>query len=126
MLVSRHWLIFQDGFHHPKSTLGAFSDPANAFLRRGAPFTYDAEAFVAAVKYLRASKVTADHDAALDILWPSFDRATQDPVSDDIVIPSTTKVVILEGNYVLLNQSPWNQIASLVQDRYVHRINDLS
>lgn len=93
------------------------SNPEEAFRRRGAPFTFDAKAFVAAVRALQEWKVTTTSEPAFDFLCPSFDHAIQDPVQDDIIIRSTTKFVILEGNYTMLDQSPWNEVASIVQER---------
>ena len=94
-----------------------FPDATNAFLRRGAPFTYDAMAFVVAVRDLRTAKVTNRHDAAHDVYLPSFDHNVQDPVANDILVQSTTKVVIVEGNYTLLNLDPWKEIASMAHER---------
>lgn len=48
---------------------------------------------------------------------PSFDHAVKDPLPDAIAISSRTKVVIIEGNYTLLDEDPWNSIADLVDDR---------
>ncbi|KAK7978713.1 nicotinamide riboside kinase [Apiospora saccharicola] len=88
-------VVPMDGFHHTKATLASFSDPDMAFRRRGAPFTFDA-------------------DGLLDLI--AFDHAVQDPVADDIRISSRSKVVIIEGNYTLLNERPWNKIAELVHE----------
>jgi pantothenate kinase len=71
-----------------------------------------------AIKRLRDSVVTHDHQPSYDVYFPSFDHAIQDPVDSDIVIKSNIKIVILEGNYVLLDQSPWNQVATMAHDRY--------
>jgi pantothenate kinase len=111
--------LLQDGFHYSKAKLKAFPDPAEAFRCRGAPFTFDARAFIAAVRELRKSKVTSGMDPSQSIAFHNFDHATQDPVEGDIQVPSTTKVVILEGNYTLLNQKPWSEIPMLAHDRYV-------
>lgn len=60
-----------------------------------------------------------DHDDPSNNLWlPSFDHAKQDPVPLDICVPATARVVILEGNYVLLNQHPWSQIGEMADERY--------
>jgi pantothenate kinase len=49
---------------------------------------------------------------------PSFDHAVQDPVEGDIPIPSSTKIVIVEGNYTLLDEETWNEIARLADEKY--------
>lgn len=70
------------------------------------------------VRLLSCSRV-ADHDDPSKDLWlPSFDHAKQDPVPLDICVPATARVVILEGNYVLLKQHPWSQIGQMADERY--------
>ena len=49
-IVSADLAFSQDGFHYPKSALATFPDAAEAISRRGAPFTFDAESCIAAVK----------------------------------------------------------------------------
>jgi len=48
---------------------------------------------------------------------PSFDHAVQDPVENDIVVSSRSRIVIIEGNYTLLDQKPWNEIPYLCDER---------
>lgn len=91
----------------------------NAFQRRGAPFTFDADAFLSLVKTLKSTPVTADNEPEQPVYAPSFDHAVQDPVENDIFISSRNRIVIVEGNYTLLNQKPWNEIASLCNERLV-------
>ncbi|OSS44712.1 hypothetical protein B5807_10484 [Epicoccum nigrum] len=107
-----------DGFHHPKEVLAKFENPENAFLRRGAPFTFDAEAFISLVKKLKAAPVTTGGEPEQPIYAPSFDHAVQDPVVNDIAISSRNRVVIVEGNYTLLNQKPWNEITKLCDEKW--------
>jgi pantothenate kinase len=109
----------QDGYHFPKSALSAFDNPEQAFRRRGAPFTYDADAFVKLVMALRKSPVTASDELQLAFRVPSFDHSIQDPVHNDICVSSSDRIVILEGNYLLLDEEPWNVVAKLVDERYV-------
>jgi pantothenate kinase len=51
------------------------------------------------------------------VALPGFDHAVQDPVEGEILVPASAKVVLLEGNYVLLNEEPWDMIAAMVNDR---------
>lgn len=112
-------LRYQDGYHFPKSVLSAFENPERAFRRRGAPFTYDVDAFVKLVMTLRASPVTAPDELRPMFRVPSFDHSIQDPVHDDICVSSSDRIVILEGNYLLLDEEPWNVITKLVDEKYV-------
>jgi pantothenate kinase len=90
---------------------------ALAFERRGAAFTFDAEAFIQLIRQLRDEPVTKRDDPKRAIRAPSFDHATKDPVADDIYLSSAEDLIILEGNYLLLDQAPWNQIAGLVDEK---------
>lgn len=107
----------QDGFHHTKAALSAFKDPAEAFRRRGAPFTFDADAFIRLVLRLKDTPVTGADEPEEIILAPSFDHAVGDPLPDAIAISSRCRVVIIEGNYTLLDQEPWKHIADVVDDK---------
>lgn len=109
----------QDGFHYTKAELMQFDDPVTAFRRRGAPFTFDAEAFLDLLFKLKELPVTNKNEPELTLLAPSFDHAEKDPVENSIPVSSRNQVVIVEGNYTLLDEDPWRQIASLVDDRLV-------
>lgn len=100
----------QDGYHYYRAQLAQFADPAEAFRRRGAPFTFDGARFVAAVRKVHAGET---------VLCPLFDHAKKDPVEDDIVIDGDTKVVLIEGNYVGLQEEPWGQLAELVDELWM-------
>lgn len=110
---------FQDGFHYPKSVLSAFEDPALAFQKRGAPFTFDAAAFLKLVVTLYKTPVTTTDETEIIVRVPSFDHAKQDPIADDIKISSRHRIIIIEGNYTLLNEPPWDSISEIVHDRSV-------
>jgi pantothenate kinase len=69
------------------------------------------------VTRLKDLPVTAKGDPQELILAPSFDHAEKDPVENSIAVSSRTRVVIIEGNYTLLDEDPWKQIAALVDDR---------
>lgn len=112
----------QDGFHYTKKVLLAFDDPVTAFQRRGAPFTFDAYGFLGLVKTLKSTPVTADDGPEQSVYAPSFDHAIQDPVEDDIVISSRNRIIIIEGNYTLLDQKPWNEIPDLCDERSVYLV----
>ncbi|KAJ1618212.1 P-loop containing nucleoside triphosphate hydrolase protein [Pavlovales sp. CCMP2436] len=89
-----------DGFHYTKAELDVFPDPTLAYARRGAPFTFNATKF--------AVRLGALH-AAGDGTWPSFDHAVGDPVDDDLVLEQKHRIVIVEGNYLLLDEPFWRE-----------------
>ncbi|KAI9787820.1 MAG: hypothetical protein M1816_007468 [Peltula sp. TS41687] len=104
--------IPMDGYHLTRTQLSALPDPAQAHLRRGAAFTFDGPAFLTLVRRLRAPLAPETKT-----IWaPSFDHATKDPVADDIGVPATARVVVLEGNYLGLNRAPWHEAGALMDE----------
>ena len=87
-------------------------DPKIAHHRRGAAFTFDDKAFLELVKALRKPILPESKT----IYAPSFDHAIKDPVADDIPIHPTSRIVILEGNYLSLNEGLWKVAADLMDE----------
>lgn len=110
--------IAQDGFHYTKETLSTFEDAENAFRRRGAPFTFDAASFLALVEEIKSLPVDGPGEAEQFLYAPSFDHAIQDPVANGIPISSRTRLIIIEGNYTLLDVDPWRKVAALCQEKW--------
>jgi pantothenate kinase len=52
------------------------------------------------------------------IFASSFDHALKDPVEGGIWITPEIKFVLLEGNYLLLDEEPWRHIQGLVDDSW--------
>ncbi|KAK8093348.1 hypothetical protein PG997_000033 [Apiospora hydei] len=82
------------------------------------PFTFDADGLLDLIATLKAGPLTGPDAEEHIFTAPSFDHAVQDPVADDIHISSRSKIVIIEGNYTLLDEHPWNKIAELVDERW--------
>lgn len=78
------------------------------------------------VGQLLDTPITTTTEPEIRILAPSFDHATKDPVEDSIVISSRTRIVIVEGNYTLLNQAPWSDVAKRCTERHVVYIGSLA
>ncbi|KAH8658117.1 phosphoribulokinase/uridine kinase [Xylariales sp. PMI_506] len=111
-------VVPMDGFHLRKAALAELDDPVLAFRKRGAPFTFDVDSLLEHVRAIKQMPVTLEGEPVKRISVPSFDHAKQDPVPDDIHISSTVKVVIIEGNYTLLNEDPWSNVSKLVDERW--------
>ncbi|KAF6229547.1 hypothetical protein HO173_011402 [Letharia columbiana] len=101
-----------DGYHLSRAQLSAMPDPITAHHRRGAAFTFDDKAFLELVKELRKPLLPESKT----VYAPSFDHALKDPVADDIQIHPSSRVVILEGNYLSLNQELWKEAAELMDE----------
>lgn len=101
-----------DGYHLSRAQLSAMPDPTTAHRRRGAAFTFNDKAFLELVKMLRRPLLPEPRT----IYAPSFDHAIKDPVADDIPIHPASRVVILEGNYLSLNEGLWREAAELMDE----------
>ena len=91
-----------DGFHmlHAKlEALGTVKD-------KGAPHTFEGAVFADFLEQLRAAKT--------DVWGPSYSRKIEDVVQDAFIISSAARLLIVEGNYLLLANSPWWRIKPLL------------
>jgi len=68
---------------------------------------------------LKEEPITLAYEHETWIGAPSFDHEVQDPIADDIEISSRNKLVIIEGNYTLFDEAPWNQVGQIVDERCV-------
>ena len=93
--------IPMDGYHYSRAQLDAMPDPAAAHRYRGAPFTFDGAAFL---RDLRAARSTGAYS------FPGFDHAAKDPAADVHALAPETRVVLVEGNYLLLDEEPWRSL----------------
>jgi len=89
-------LVPQDGFHLADTVLAQLrlSD------RKGAPETFDANGFHALLVRLR----TNDEPV---VYAPEFHRDLETAVAGAIPVRRETPLVIVEGNYLLLDSVPW-------------------
>ncbi len=92
-----------DGFHLSNEAL----DLSGLRAVKGAPQTFDAESFVGSLRRLR-------DEPGATVLWPDFDRAAEETVADAISIGPEAKLVITEGNYLLLDQPWWHDVCGLL------------
>jgi pantothenate kinase len=98
-----------DGFHLADAAL----DRLGLRARMGAPETFDGWGYLA---LLRRLAVETDHP-----VWaPGFERTLEQPVAGSIPVDPEVRLVITEGNYLLLDRPPWPQVrAALSEGWYV-------
>ncbi|KAK9811760.1 hypothetical protein WJX72_009620 [[Myrmecia] bisecta] len=101
--------VGMDGFHYYRWQLDKMEDPVEAHAKRGAHWTFDGSAFV---ECIRTVKTTGQ------AFIPSFDHGKGDPVLDDIQVLPQTSVVLVEGNYLLLDMEPWSELTSLFDETW--------
>lgn len=89
-----------DGFHMDDDVLRQ----KGSYARKGAPDTFDVHGFL---DVIRAVKGGGD-----EVLVPVFDRTRELAIAAARAIPVSTRFILVEGNYLLLDQSPWSALAS--------------
>lgn len=87
-----------DGFHLADVQLRrlGWSD------RKGAPETFDAAGYASLLERLR-------QDIDGDVYAPGFERDLEQPLAAAVVVPPSSRLVITEGNYLLLDRPPWRR-----------------
>ncbi len=88
-----------DGYHYDDLHLL----PAGLRPRKGAPQTFDVGGLFHTLKRLR------DRDEA-DVAIPVFDRTIEIARAGARLIPAEIPVIVVEGNWLLLNQPPWDRL----------------
>ncbi|UCD75233.1 MAG: hypothetical protein JSV91_15800 [Phycisphaerales bacterium] len=94
-----------DGFHLSNAIL----NKRGLTDRKGAPSTFDIAGYL---KLLRRCR-----DAASAIRCPHYDRTVHEPVCDDHPLHlagRSTRIVVTEGNYLLLDEPPWSDLADIL------------
>ncbi|MEW5095156.1 nucleoside/nucleotide kinase family protein [Clavibacter michiganensis] len=96
-----------DGFHLANATL----DRLGRHDRKGAIDTFDGWGVLALVRRLR---VETDHV----VYAPSFDRSVDEGVAGAVAVDPRTRLVVLEGNYLLVDEDPWGQLAAELDEAW--------
>ena len=92
-----------DGFHYGSEYLQnhyLYKNGNKILMKdiKGSAETYDFEKLRDKIKTLQYG----------DIYWPSYDRIIHDVVEDSILVNG--QIVIIEGNWLLLNEPNWNDL----------------
>ncbi|MBA2946123.1 nucleoside/nucleotide kinase family protein [Streptomyces himalayensis] len=90
-----------DGFHLADVEL----DRLGRRDRKGAPDTFDSAGYAALLRRLR--------DEEEDIVYaPGFERTLEQPIAGTIPVPRTARLIVTEGNYLLLDDGSWARVRS--------------
>ena len=93
-------VVPMDGFHLDNAIL----DARGLRPRKGAPETFDADGFLHLIRRLGETA---------EVVAPMFDRTRDLSVAGAIAIPASCPVVIVEGNYLMFDEQPWEFLAPL-------------
>lgn len=112
-LVADAVVVPMDGFHLAQREL----ERLGRVERKGAPDTFDAHGFVNLVGRLRANTD--------DVVYaPIFERAIEEPIAGAIAVEREVPLVIVEGNYLLLQSEPWLQLGALLDETWYVQVDE--
>ncbi|MEV0244672.1 nucleoside/nucleotide kinase family protein [Streptomyces sp. NPDC050674] len=95
-----------DGFHLADAEL----ERLGRRDRKGAPDTFDAAGYAALLRRLR-------DEPGDDIVYaPGFERVLEQPIAGAIPVPATARLVVTEGNYLLLDTGAWSRVRALLDE----------
>ncbi|MHC1478841.1 nucleoside/nucleotide kinase family protein [Frateuria aurantia] len=101
-------VVPMDGYHLANVQLQRLDRRA----RKGAPDTFDAEGYVALLQRLR------DPRPGEIVYAPAFRREIDEPIAAEIAVPAEIPLVITEGNYLLLDDAPWDRVRGCLDDSW--------
>ena len=90
-------ILQMDGFHYDDQILKQKS----LLLKKGAPETFDVMGFLNFLFRLQNEN---------EVAIPIFDRSLELSRSSAVIISKETRVIIVEGNYILLKTNPWREL----------------
>ncbi len=94
-----------DGFHLADVELERLGNRD----RKGAPDTFDPLGYAALLRRLR-------EDADDMIYAPGFERVIEQPIAGTIGVPRAARLIVSEGNYLLLSSGGWQHVRPLVDE----------
>ena len=95
--------VSMDGFHLANARLVALGLAG----RKGAPETFDAAGFVALLGRLR------EPDGQI-VYAPAYSRVVHESIGSAVPVAPGVRTVVIEGNYLLLQSPPWDQVRPLL------------
>jgi pantothenate kinase len=94
-------VVPMDGFHFDDIVL----NQRGLRPRKGAPETFDFAGFEALLKRIRSGEP--------EIAIPVFDRSIELSRAAAAIVPKDVKFILVEGNYLLLDEEPWSRLQPL-------------
>jgi pantothenate kinase len=107
-------VVPMDGFHLANAELRRLGRAG----RKGAPDTFDSAGYVALLRRLRTQH------AGETVYAPEFRRELEEPIAGAIAVHPQTRLVITEGNYLLLQDGAWAEAAPLLDEVWFVDVDD--
>ncbi|MFF4560022.1 nucleoside/nucleotide kinase family protein [Streptomyces sp. NPDC001435] len=102
-----------DGFHLADVEL----DRLGRRDRKGAPDTFDAAGYAALLRRLREESDEV-------VYAPGFERVLEQPIAGAIPVPPTARLVVTEGNYLLLEAGSWARVRPCLDEVWFCEIDE--
>jgi pantothenate kinase len=99
-------VVAMDGFHLRDDELKRLG----RYQRKGAIDTFDAAGFVHLLRRLRNRERL--------VYVPVFDRALEESIGSAVPVPGEVPLIITEGNYLLVRDGEWGEIAGLLDESW--------
>ncbi|HEX5594524.1 MAG TPA: nucleoside/nucleotide kinase family protein [Micromonosporaceae bacterium] len=100
-------LVPMDGFHLAEAELHRLGRHA----RKGAIDTFDGDGYLALLQRLREPDDTI-------VYAPEFQRSIEEPIAGAIPVPPSVRLVVTEGNYLLVPDGPWARVRELLDEAW--------
>jgi pantothenate kinase len=97
-------VVPMDGFHLADSTL----IDLGLLATKGTPETFDPAGLAALLRRLH------EEDGA--VYAPGFDRTLEQPLAAALVVPPEVELVVVEGNYLLLDRPEWRAVRAQLDE----------
>ena len=107
-------VVPMDGFHLANSQLQRLGRAG----RKGAEDTFDAAGYVHLLRRIR------EQQPGETIYAPQFRREIEEGIAGAVAVHSDTRLIITEGNYLLLDSAPWNAVRSLLDEAWYLALDD--
>lgn len=106
-------LVGMDGFHLAGRVLAG----RGLIAVKGAPHTFDAVGYVCLLE-----RLLEQTDAT--VYAPVFHREIEESIAHEAEIAPSVRLVIAEGNYLLLPDQPWCRVAELATETWFVEVDD--
>ena len=108
-------VVPMDGYHLANAELQRLG----LAQRKGAPETFDSAGYAALLRRLRQQL------AGETVYAPEFRREIEEPVAGAIAVDPGVRLVITEGNYLLLEQGHWAGVAQQLDEVWFVELDDV-
>lgn len=83
---------------------------------KGAPETFDVLGYLHTLQRIRDTDET--------VYAPVFERSIEDSIAHAVEIGPAVKLIITEGNYLLLDADPWRRVRALLDEAWFVQLDE--